>query len=241
MASHATRDHEEIRNWAEQHGACPTVVSRTGGMLRFEFNPQDSGDTLQGINWDDFFQVFDEKGLELLYDDKPGSRFHKFVYPETIEAKAEHKPPARPARSRLRMDIPEAERSGGSKRAASGSRAKSTAGTASGRTTRAVGARAGASSKGREKQAYALPKRGAGTSARSSRSSNSQGGHSVNAVSRTRATAATGRTSAGRSTTAGANKTTARGKTNAPAKTAGKAHGVSGRASRTGSRGRKAA
>lgn len=86
MASVTTRDHARIQEWARSHGACPAVVSRTGGMLRFEFNPE-AANELSPVDWDDFFRVFDEKGLELVYDDKPGSRFHKFAYPETIAAK----------------------------------------------------------------------------------------------------------------------------------------------------------
>ncbi|MGH9518584.1 MAG: hypothetical protein ACRD2D_03005 [Terriglobales bacterium] len=81
MASLTTRDHNQIQEWARRHDACPAVVSRTGGMLRFEFDPTSAG-ALREVDWGEFFQVFDEKGLELVYDDKPGSRFHKFAYPD---------------------------------------------------------------------------------------------------------------------------------------------------------------
>lgn len=104
MASKSTRDHDEIRRWAEARHAIPTVVSRTGGMLRFEFDPQ-SRESLSPVSWDDFFTVFDEKGLELVYDDKAGSRFHKLVYPETVRAKEEHKAAPTPARASKRMHI----------------------------------------------------------------------------------------------------------------------------------------
>jgi len=104
VASKSTRDHEEIRRWADAHHATPTVVGRTGGMLRFEFDPQ-SRESLTPVSWDDFFKVFDEKGLELLYDDKPGSRFHKIVYPETLKAKEEHKEAHAPARASKRLHI----------------------------------------------------------------------------------------------------------------------------------------
>jgi hypothetical protein len=94
MASKTTRDHAEIQRWAKQHGATPAVVSRTEtrsgghpeGMLRFEFSSASSG-ALEEVDWRDFFRVFDERGLELIYDDKPGSRFHKFAYPETVAEK----------------------------------------------------------------------------------------------------------------------------------------------------------
>lgn len=65
-------------------------------MLRFEFSPASSG-TLEEVDWNEFFQVFDERGLELIYDDKPGSRFHKFAYPETVEAKQTKSAKAKPA------------------------------------------------------------------------------------------------------------------------------------------------
>lgn len=86
MASVTTRDHNQIQEWARRHDACPAIVSRTGGMLRFEFDPASAG-ALREVDWDDFFRVFDEKGLELIYDDKPGSRFHKFIYPDAATAK----------------------------------------------------------------------------------------------------------------------------------------------------------
>lgn len=104
MASHATRDHEEIQRWAADHGASPAVVNRTGGMLRFEFDPQHA-EALTQVDWEEFFQIFDEKGLELVYDDKPGSRFHKIVYPETVEAIGKHRTPGKPASAGRRMQI----------------------------------------------------------------------------------------------------------------------------------------
>lgn len=123
MASKSTRDHEDIRRWADAHHAVPTVVGRTGGMLRFEFDPQ-SRESLTPVSWDEFFKVFDEKGLELLYDDKPGSRFHKIVYPETLKAKAEHTPAHTPARASKRMHIAGKAESG---ETASGQAKKTTA------------------------------------------------------------------------------------------------------------------
>lgn len=129
MASQSTRDHEEIRRWADAHHAIPTVVGRTGAMLRFEFDAQNR-ESLTPVSWDDFFKVFDEKGLELLYDDKPGSRFHKIVYPETLKAKEEHVEAHAPARASRRLHIAdkaepgEASHAPGGKAAADQSAAK---------------------------------------------------------------------------------------------------------------------
>ena len=86
MASKTTTDHEVIRKWAEKRGAVPATVEGTergdeeAGLLRFEFK-KDS--RLEEIDWDAFFDKFDESGLTFLYQDKTASgktsRFHKFV------------------------------------------------------------------------------------------------------------------------------------------------------------------
>jgi hypothetical protein len=86
MASKTTTDHGTIRRWAEQRGAVPATVEGTehgeeeAGILRFEFKKD--GD-LEPIDWDAFFEKFDESGLAFLYQDKTAggkiSRFHKFV------------------------------------------------------------------------------------------------------------------------------------------------------------------
>ncbi|HKC29034.1 MAG TPA: hypothetical protein VKB75_13565 [Jatrophihabitans sp.] len=85
MATHTTTDHDEIRKWAEERGGVPAVVEGTGsgpddGILRIEF--RDSQD-LQEVDWDEFFRIFDERGLAFLYEDTTSdgrpSRFNKFV------------------------------------------------------------------------------------------------------------------------------------------------------------------
>ncbi|MGH9487550.1 MAG: hypothetical protein ACRD04_08160 [Terriglobales bacterium] len=106
MASKTARDHDEIRRWAEARGAAPSVVNRTGGMPRFEFAAEEP-ESLADVSWEDFFRVFDERGLELVYDDKPGSRVHKLVYPEAVAAKA--------AGSRARRAVEPARRPGPAK------------------------------------------------------------------------------------------------------------------------------
>ena len=93
MATESTREHAVIQRWAEERQARPALVSRTGGLLRFEFNPAAEGE-LKPIAWDEFFRVFDAKGLELIFDGKPHSRFHKFVYPEVGSSRASGRAPA---------------------------------------------------------------------------------------------------------------------------------------------------
>ena len=92
--SNTTKDHDEIKEWAEKHGARPAEVESTEkkgepGILRFMFpkakNHNDGA--LKEIEWDAFFKKFDENGLELLYQDKTAegaeSNFNKLIYPES--------------------------------------------------------------------------------------------------------------------------------------------------------------
>jgi hypothetical protein len=79
-----TRDHETIRRWAEARGGRSAVVEDTQ-ILRIDFDdPDGSRDAkLKPVSWDEFFRVFDDRGLEFLYQDKTAdgkvSRFFKFV------------------------------------------------------------------------------------------------------------------------------------------------------------------
>lgn len=84
-----TRDHQEIRSWAESRGGKPSAVAETGkkgdpGILRLDFDPKD--DRLDTITWGEFFEKFDEAELAFLYQDKTEdgktSRFHKFISAE---------------------------------------------------------------------------------------------------------------------------------------------------------------
>jgi len=86
-ASHVTTDHEEIRRWVEERGGNPAVVKGTesGGsaMLRIDY-PGFSGEgKLEAIEWEEFFEIFDENNLAFLYQDRTAdggeSRFSKFV------------------------------------------------------------------------------------------------------------------------------------------------------------------
>ncbi len=85
--SHTTTDHETIRKWAEERDGRPAHVKGTGegaddpGVLRIELDSRQ--DSLDTIEWDAFFQKFDESRLAFLYQDrtKDGklSRFFKII------------------------------------------------------------------------------------------------------------------------------------------------------------------
>jgi hypothetical protein len=82
--SHRTRDHEHIRRWVEERGGRPAVVRGTQ-ILRIDFEDPDGSidENLQPVPWDEFFRLFDERGLDFLYQEKTRdgkvSRFNKFV------------------------------------------------------------------------------------------------------------------------------------------------------------------
>lgn len=84
----STTDHDEIRNWVESRGGHPARVKETGsstdpGVLRIDFPGFSGEDTLEEIEWDQFFEWFDRDGLALLISEEEGNRFNKLVSRET--------------------------------------------------------------------------------------------------------------------------------------------------------------
>jgi hypothetical protein len=80
-----TTDYGEIRRWAEERGGKPATVRGTGdgeeaGVLRIAFTDNED---LEAIDWDEFFDKFEEAHLAFLHQDKTAngkpSRFFKFV------------------------------------------------------------------------------------------------------------------------------------------------------------------
>lgn len=78
-------DHDEIRSWAKKTKGKPAMVTDTEdgkggpGILRFDHGRDNEG--LETIDWDRFFEVFEEQKLALLIDasgDNPN--FNKFVH-----------------------------------------------------------------------------------------------------------------------------------------------------------------
>jgi len=94
--SKTTRDHDEIRRWAEERGAVPSEVASTErsnepGILRFQFAdvPNWKDEKLKEISWDAFFEKFDENDLELVYQEETAdgetSNFNKLIHPTDKE------------------------------------------------------------------------------------------------------------------------------------------------------------
>lgn len=95
--AHTTTDHDEIRQWAEERGASPACVRRTGGdgdvgMIRLDFPGYSGAQSLEHISWDEWFQKFDESNLALLYQENTArgqkSNFNKLIGRETAEKRA---------------------------------------------------------------------------------------------------------------------------------------------------------
>jgi len=88
-SSKVTTDHEQIRNWVEERGGQPAHVKRTGkarddvGILRIDFPGYSGQDSLEALEWDRWFDAFDENGLAFVYQDElesgEQSRFNKLV------------------------------------------------------------------------------------------------------------------------------------------------------------------
>ncbi|WP_337268231.1 hypothetical protein [Oryzifoliimicrobium ureilyticus] len=81
--SHTTTDHETIQRWIEERKGRPSRVKGAGegGLLRIDFaEPEDS---LEEIDWSEFFQIFEHNKLAFLYQDETSdgktSRFNKFI------------------------------------------------------------------------------------------------------------------------------------------------------------------
>jgi predicted HTH domain antitoxin len=72
-----TTDHEVIRRWAQARKAVPATVAGTEheghlGVLRFDF-PGYTGDRLTEVSWDEWFEAFDKRRLNFIYQERQSS------------------------------------------------------------------------------------------------------------------------------------------------------------------------
>ena len=84
-----TTDHDTIKQWVEDRGGVPAVVTDTadddgGGLLRIDFPDADGvSENLSTISWEQFFETFEDSELAFLYQEETSdgetSRFNKFV------------------------------------------------------------------------------------------------------------------------------------------------------------------
>jgi hypothetical protein len=90
----ATTHHEVIKEWAEERDATPATVPGTEhgdhlGVLRFDFGG-DSGDELRHVSWDEWFNTFDDRRLNFIYQEKRSdgkqSNFFRLESPDREDA-----------------------------------------------------------------------------------------------------------------------------------------------------------
>lgn len=86
--TNTTIDHDEIRRWVEEHDGVPAQVRETGsaddpGVLRIDFPGGAGEDELEHIEWDTWFEAFEENDLAFLYQqekaDGEDSTFFKLI------------------------------------------------------------------------------------------------------------------------------------------------------------------
>lgn len=89
-SARTTTNHDEIRKWVEKNGGCPARVKATGrgkndpGILRIDYPGFSGKDTLVKMDWDAWFQAFDDNGLAFIY--QPSTRFSKLVSRRTARS-----------------------------------------------------------------------------------------------------------------------------------------------------------
>ena len=67
-----TRDHDVIRQWAEDRNGTPATVEGTEhgdhlGVLRIDFGRDN--DRLRHVDWEEWFETFDERRLNFIYQE----------------------------------------------------------------------------------------------------------------------------------------------------------------------------
>lgn len=167
--SRTTKDHDEIRRWAEERGGTPSHVKRTGsgediGILRIDFPGYSGEESLEPISWDQFFEKFDERNLSLIYQEETAggqkSNFNKLVSAETAESAEKGRRSGRSNRGRSASSRPGAR-----------SRAKKSAGARSGSASRSSNSHSAKKAGGGRKTASASLKRSAGTAKKAAKTS----------------------------------------------------------------------
>jgi hypothetical protein len=133
--SKTTKDHEEIRRWAEERGGKPAHVKSTGsgediGILRIDFPGYSGAGSLESITWEQWFEKFDERNLALLYQEETAggqrSNFNKIVSAETAQEAENGRARSRSAGSRSRAKKASVSKKSGSAAASKKSRSGGT-------------------------------------------------------------------------------------------------------------------
>jgi hypothetical protein len=89
MATNRTTiDHERIRQRAAKRGAKPVRVKGTS-IIRLDIPGYASEDTLEQISWDEWFRIFEENNLAVLFQERTADGrsgdFNKLVDRNPVE------------------------------------------------------------------------------------------------------------------------------------------------------------
>lgn len=99
-SSRVLTDHDEIRRWAEERGAKPATVRNTHtddniGIIRLDFPGYSGEGSLEEIEWDEWFDNFDDHNLALIVQDQTAegeeSNFNKLVSRDSVETESSSK------------------------------------------------------------------------------------------------------------------------------------------------------
>ena len=128
-SSRVLTDHDEIRSWAEERDARPSAVQRTHtddsvGIIRLDFPGYSGENSLEEIEWDEWFDKFDDNNLALVVQDETAggerSNFNKIVSRDSVES-------AGSSRSRAKKSTSaRASTSSTSKKSSTGSHSRTT-------------------------------------------------------------------------------------------------------------------
>lgn len=78
-----TINHDEIKKWIDERRGKPVKIKDTDSFLRIDFPGFSEKGKFDELSWEDFFRIFDENHLALIYQEKTAdgkeSRFFKFI------------------------------------------------------------------------------------------------------------------------------------------------------------------
>ncbi|WMJ75116.1 hypothetical protein RCC89_18390 [Cytophagaceae bacterium ABcell3] len=117
--SKVTIDHNQIRKWAEARKGKPVVVEETQkgkgtGIVRISFPYGKYKTALKEISWDEFFEMFEENNLAMVYQEKTKtgniSRFSKFVDRDAVKESGALETSLESPRPKVERNVPATNR-----------------------------------------------------------------------------------------------------------------------------------
>jgi len=187
-SGHTTTDHDFIRGWVEERGGWPARVAGTeggdddAGLIRIDFPGYSGEGSLEKIEWEEWFQKFDDSELAFLHRDMSHGggdldRFNKLVRRGGDDNDDESESSSRGRSSRGGSKSSSSKSSSSKSSPGSGSRSRSGASSTSrsGGSKSAAASDSASSSRGGSKSGGSKP---GGSKSGSSSSSRSTGGRS---------------------------------------------------------------